>query len=194
MRRPGQATGGGGGVPRPLGAWERPGPGPDGCSAGCAGTAGAQGPGWDQRGTLFANPPARRARPSLFPWSRLLRGPQLLTCRVAAAPPLLLHLAAQTPAPPTAREDAGLEAPSPSPLPPPPRIPEPQELGAQRRSHRAAEGAAPSTGHPGLAPRLPSHPHHLAGLLVRWGRLLPVLRAPFCRQRPADRKRGRRTG
>lgn len=43
------------------------------------------------------------------------------------------------------------------------------ELGARRRSHGAAEGAAPSAGHSGLAPRLPPHPLRLAVLLLLRG-------------------------
>lgn len=195
MRRPGQATGGGGGVPRPHGAWERPGQGPDGCSAGCARTAGAQGPGWDQRGALFANPPAPRARPSLSPWSRLLRGPRLLTCRVAAAPPLLLHLAAQTPAPPTAREDAGrpgcraggtiaIAAAAASAHPRSRRSW--GRRGAVTELRRAPP--PPPTPRPGTPPALaPSPP--------RWppcalGTAAPRPRAPLCRQRTTGRGAG----
>ncbi|XP_078205486.1 uncharacterized protein LOC144579303 [Callithrix jacchus] len=65
------------------------------------------------------------------------RGPRPLTCRVAAAPPLLLHLAVPTPAPPAALDDAGLEASSPSP--PPPRIPG----AAARRGRRGAVTETP---------------------------------------------------
>lgn len=79
--------------------------------------------------------------------------------------------------------DAGLEAPSPSPLPPPPRIPGAAGAGGAEAQSPSCGGRRPLHRHPGLAPRLPSHPHHLAGLLVRWGRLRPVLRAPLCRQR-----------
>lgn len=51
--------------------------------------------------------------------------------------------------------------------------------GGAERSHRAAEGAAPSTGHLGLAPRLPSHPHHLAGLLVAGAGCSPPAGLPY---------------
>lgn len=56
VRRPGHRRWGRGST--------RPTQGPDGCSAGCARAAGAQGSGCDQCAELSANPPAPRARPS----------------------------------------------------------------------------------------------------------------------------------
>lgn len=62
--------------------------------------------------------------------------------------------------------------------------------GAQRRSHQAAEGAAPSAGHLGLAPRLPPAPSPPRWLPCALGPAAPVLRTPFCRQGPTGRGAG----
>ena len=106
----------------PRGAGEPAGQARDGFPAGRARSAGARRPGLDLCGRLLVHPAASRGPALPVPaGSSSSRGPWPLTCPVAAAPPLLLHIAARTPAPPAAREDAGLEASSPSP--PPPRIP-----------------------------------------------------------------------
>lgn len=130
-------------------------------------------------------------------------GPRPLTCPVAAAPPLLLHLAARTPALPAALEDAGLEASAPSP--PPPRIPGAAAAGGAERCHRDAEGAAPSPDTQASAARLPPAASPPRGLprARRPGRsrrpdLVPAPRgfsgSPLCRspsRRPAaQRKKG----
>lgn len=156
--------GGGEGVPRPRGAWERAGQGPDSCPPSRTMTAGAGWPGLDQRSTLFANPPAFRGPVPHSPCGFASgRGPRPLTCRVAAVAPLLLHLATRIPDLRVAGDEPGLEVPSSSPSPPPPRIPGAETTRAQRRSHGATEGAAPCAGHPGPGLRLHSQAHCLAG-------------------------------
>lgn len=118
---------------------------------------------------------------------------------MAAAPPLLLHLAAQTPAPRASENDAGLEASSPSP--PPPRIPgaaasrgrggavteprrappPPPDTQARRPAcavhpHRCCSAARP----PSSAPREVPQPRGSAvpGVPAPWGSLqLPGRRA-----------------
>lgn len=125
----------GGGVPRPSRAWEPAGPGEKATLQAAPGrqVRGA-GPGPAQpRSSLSRRPPG--AVSGIVGLSSS-RGPRPLTCRVAAAPPLL-HLAVRTPAPPAALDDAGLEASSPSP--PPPRIPG----AAARRGRRGAVTETP---------------------------------------------------
>lgn len=145
--------------------------------AGRARRAGARRPGLEQRNRAPPKPSASRGPALPAPAGRPPPGPAAshLPGGRSAAP--LLHLAARTPAPPAARDEAGLEASSPSP-PPPPRIPGAAEPGAPRRSHRDAEGAAPSAGHSSPGARLPPAPSAARGPPGARGWPLPPPRPP----------------
>lgn len=99
---------------------------------------------WTSAASRRPNPPSSRGPALPAPARRPPPGPaasHLPGGRSAA--PLLLHLAARTPAPPAARDQAGLQASSPSPPPPPPRIPGAAEPGAREAQSRRRRGRRP---------------------------------------------------
>lgn len=161
MRRPGQATGGGGGFHGPTERGSGPGRGRMAAPPAAPGQQVRRG----RRGALFANPPAPRARPSLFPRSHLLRArgfspagwPQRRPFSISQPRPQL-H---PSPGRMQGARDAGLEAPSPSPLPPPPRIPGAAGAGGAEAQSPSCGGRRPlhRTPRPGTPPALvPSPP------------------------------------